>query len=205
MGWRRWSMVIKAEIVMGAHLVTRHRSTRFAVGMAGATVIIFSVVSPTTPPFYIPELAWLVSGALAAVVFSRPLARGAPLALARQAPVPAWVVVGGRYAGAWLVLGPVVALLAVAGPPAASAELALVVSGVAYAAGVGVATMIVTAVAGASTATWFGLVALVAVPGFFEVPIVDRDRVRLAAYVGWIGVGLLMSAWVTSRRRPSTR
>ena len=85
MGWRRWSMVIKAEIVMGAHLVTRHRSTRFAVGMAGAAVIIFSVVSPTTPPFYIPDLAWLVSGALAAVVFSRPLARGAPLADAVKA------------------------------------------------------------------------------------------------------------------------
>jgi len=95
---------LKAEAVLGLHLVTRHRAPRLA-GVLGLALLAAAAVSQSGDARGRSVL--LIGSTLAAVGASRLLAPGPALAAARMVAAPWWVVPTGRMVGALCAVLPV--------------------------------------------------------------------------------------------------
>lgn len=114
-------MAFKADIVLGAQLVSRHRAPRLAALLVLALLVAAAGDRPAPASARVP-LACVVVGILATVGASRLLAPGGALAAARAAAGRWWIAPAGRLLGALAVIMPLglagAALLALPGAAA---------------------------------------------------------------------------------------
>lgn len=154
-------LAAKAEMVVGALLVMRHRTVRLACSLA-LTMVILSLIQnlERTTRAYQPDTVLLIAGTLAAIAGSRLLAPGAALAASRQVATQWWLVPFGRLAGALLVVLPVVgiAVLSLGRGGAGPFQLSLVAA--IYAAAVASGVLALAPATGASAAAAAGFVAV---------------------------------------------
>lgn len=150
-------LAAKAEMVLGALLVLRHRTVRI-VGLFALTMVwSVSLRSHTTmSPHDNSSVALLAVGALATVAGSRLLAPGAALGASRRVAAEWWLVPVGRLMGAVMVLMPAVfiAVLAVAQTGVGSAALCL--GATVYVATLVSVTQALAPIVGASVAAGLG-------------------------------------------------
>lgn len=99
-----WLISLKAEALLGLHLVTRHRAPRLAA-VLGLALVAAAAVSRSGDTGGRSVL--LIGSTLAAVGASRLLAQGPALAAARMVAARWWVVPIGRMAGALCAVVPV--------------------------------------------------------------------------------------------------
>ncbi len=226
---QRWVLAFKAEMVLGFHLVSRHRAPRFA----GVLSVFFLVAVVAGRPFGVgmvsPWMALPVAGTFSAVAGSRLLAHGAALWAARSVCEAPAIAVAGRFAGGMVVIAPVAAVIAMAvtGPSHSSEPAIQIGFAVLFAAVMAGVTMAVTPALGASVASvvgmttaWVGVLSSDAVAasslwfwlsgwlphttvltGFSpaQQTAVPAALVRSAA---WLGITLGLATWLVSRQRP---
>lgn len=103
-------LAAKAEIVLGALLVMRHRVVRVVAVLALVTVLVSSVQYRDPIPLtdHLSGTTFIIAGALAAVAGSRALAPGPALAASRHVAAQWWLIPYGRLAGTLLLLLPAV-------------------------------------------------------------------------------------------------
>jgi len=150
---------VKADIVLGAQLVSRHRAPRLAAILVLVLLAAATSQNPAPGPARAP-LAVVAAGVLAVVSASRLFAPGGALAAHRAAAAPWWITPVGRLTGALLLVHP----LALAGAallvlPGASLEYLVRVSAglVLYGTAVAVGTAALTPILGSSPAAVVGL------------------------------------------------
>jgi hypothetical protein len=108
----------KAEVVLGVHLVMRHRTPRLAALLLLVVVLSTVLRNPATEGTVRgPSNLLLICGTLAAVAGSRLLAPGAALSAAYRVAAQWWLVPTGRTVGALIVVLPVVAVATMAVGP----------------------------------------------------------------------------------------
>ncbi len=95
-------LALKAEALLGLHLVTRHRAPRLA-GVLGLALVAAAAVSESGPG---ARSVLLIGSTLAVVGASRVLAPGPALASARMVAARWWVAPVGRLAGALCAVVP---------------------------------------------------------------------------------------------------
>lgn len=95
-------LALKAEALLGLHLVTRHRAPRLAA-VLGLALVAAAAASGSGPD---ARSVLLIGSTLAVVGASRLLAHGPALAGARMAAARWWVAPVGRLAGALCAVGP---------------------------------------------------------------------------------------------------
>lgn len=182
-------LAAKAEIVLGALLVIRHRTPRLAAFLVLAVVTSsFLTRGATSGPAHSQWLVFFGAGSLAAVSASRLLAPGAALTAAYRVAASWWLVPAARLVGALFVTLPFVvgAALLLGQPVDAefSTSKLVVVTGL-YAATLAAQVMALTPALGASAAAaigfmaaWFGMLPPSAVSHVVERwPIVQRALV----------------------------
>lgn len=155
-------VAFRAEVVLGALLVTRHRVARLAALLAVAVVALTLHAGSQADVGARRQAVFVIAGSLAAVAGSRLLGPGAALAGARRAAGPWWRGPLGRLVGAWCVIVPGVGVAAailvgsVAGP-----WPTIRVAGVAalHAAAIGALTLAGAPLIGSSAAASGALVA----------------------------------------------
>ncbi len=195
----RLLLAVKAEVVLGALLVIRHRTPRLMgvlvlVVVASGFLIGSSSRSGAQPPW----LVLVVAGCLAATCASRLLAPGAALAAGYRVAAAWWLVPSARLLGALLVIVPLVmcAALLVGYPTQGRVGLsALVAVASLYAAALGSLVLALTPALGASAgaamgfmAAWFGMLPPSAVSDALERwPILQRVLVWVwnSLPLGW--------------------
>src|SRR5574341_1299701 len=96
-------LALKAEVLLGLHLVTRHRALRLAA-VLGLALVAGAAVSRSGHTS--PRSVLLVGSTVAVVGASRLLARGPALAAARMVAARWWVVPVGRLVGALCAVVP---------------------------------------------------------------------------------------------------
>jgi hypothetical protein len=217
---RRLLLAAKAEVVLGAHLVMRHRTPRLAALLLLVVVLSTILRSPATD--VTERGSWnlmLVCGTLAAVAGSRVMAPGAALSAAYHVAAQWWLVPGGRLAGALLVALPIVGVTAVAVGPSqghGGEATSVLLASCLYTGAVASTVMAATPVTGSSAAAtigllmaWFGglrpsavYLTLEAVP-FIQRPLVFLWNVMPLNWraVRWIehGIsadGLVLGSWL---------
>ena len=182
-------LAVKAEIVLGALLVIRHRTPRLAALLVLA-VVASSFLAGGGPggPGHSQWLVFFGAGSLAAVSASRLLAPGAALAAGYRVAASWWLVPTARLVGSLLVTLPFVAGAALllgqpVGAGLGASEL-VAVTGL-YSATLAALVLALTPALGASAAAaigfvtaWFGMLPPSAVSNAFERwPIVQRALV----------------------------
>lgn len=156
-------LAVKAEIVLGALLVIRHRTPRLAALLVLAVVASsFLVGGGSGGPGHSQWLAFFGAGSLAAVSASRLCAPGAALAAAYRVAASWWLVPTARLVGSLFVTLPfVVGAALLLGQPVGAAysasELVAVIG--LYAATLAALVLAVTPALGASAAAAIGFVA----------------------------------------------
>ena len=159
---------LKADIVLGAQLVSRHRSPRLAAVLVLALLVAAGGYHPAPNSARVP-MAVVAVGVLAAVAASRLFAPGGALAANRAAAARWWVAPVGRLTGALLLVLP----LGLAGtaflvlPGAGLAHLIRVSIGLlVYVTALAAGTAAITPLVGSSPAAviglasaWFGVIA----------------------------------------------
>jgi len=213
-------LAAKAEAVLGAHLVMRHRTARLAALLVLVVVLATVFRNPEAQGTERgPSNLVLVCGTLAAVAGSRLTAPGAALSAAYRVAARWWLVPCGRLVGALLVVLPVVGVTAIAVGPSQGhgvEETSVLVASCLYTGAVASTVMAATPVAGSSTAATIGLLmaflgglrpsavhlALEAVP-FIQRPLVLLWNVMPLSWraVRWIedGIsvdGLVLGGWL---------
>ncbi|HWP36173.1 MAG TPA: hypothetical protein VNL18_01345 [Gemmatimonadales bacterium] len=117
------ALAFKADVVLGAQLVSRHRAPRLAALLALALLVATVADRPTPAATRVP-LACVVVGVLTAVGASRVFAPGGALAAARAAAGHWWIAPAGRLLGALAVIMPIglagASLLVVPGIPSSA-------------------------------------------------------------------------------------
>ena len=182
-------LAAKAEIVLGALLVIRHRTPRLTALLVLAVVASgFLTRGGPGGPAHSRWVVFVVAGSLVAVSASRLLAPGAALAAGYRVAASWWLVPSARLVGALFVTFPLVAGAAlVLGQPVGaefSAGDLISVTGL-YAATLAALVLALTPAVGASAAAaigfmaaWFGMLPPSAVSNAFERwPIVQRALV----------------------------
>jgi hypothetical protein len=99
-------LALKAEVILGLHLVTRHRAVRLAALLA--TAIAATAASSDPSADRVGRVMVLIGAMLAAVAGARLLAPGAALRAARMVVSPVWLAPLGRVLGAMCVIVPAV-------------------------------------------------------------------------------------------------
>jgi len=213
-------LAAKAEIVLGALLVIRHRTPRLTALLVLAVVASgFLTRGGSGSPANSPWVVFVVAGSLVAVSASRLLAPGAALAAGYRVAASWWLVPSARLVGALFVTFPLVAGAAlVLGQPVGagfSAGELISVTGL-YAATLAALVLALTPAVGASAAAaigfmaaWFGMLPPSAVSNAFERwPIVQRALVLAwnSLPLGWRatrwlergthGDGFLLFGWL---------
>jgi hypothetical protein len=148
-------LALKAEALLGLHLVTRHRAPRLAA-VLGLALVATAAASGSGHSPARPVL--LIASTVAVVAASRLLAGGPALAAARMVAARWWVVPVGRLAGALCAVAPftlgMAAMLAGSHGDAGPWRLAWVAG--AYAAVLIACTMAMASRLGASAAATLG-------------------------------------------------
>ncbi len=211
-------LAAKAEVVMGVHLVMRHRTPRLA-GLLVLVVVLSAVLRDPAGSVRGPSNLLFVCGTLAAVAGSRLLAPGAALAAAYRVAAPWPLVPAARLVGALLVVMPVVAVTTMAvGPSLGGGEVSgtVVVSAGVYTGAIASVVLAATPVTGSSVAAacgllmaWLGGLRPSAIHFALEsVPFVERPMVylwnalplnwRAARWIedGATGDGFVLVAWL---------
>jgi len=100
-------LAFKAEILLGARLALRHRTYQVAILFA-LVVFLLGAIHDLTKPVGTDRdgAVLLVSGILAVIAGSRPLAPGAALASVRHVAAEWWLIPFGRLVGTLLALSP---------------------------------------------------------------------------------------------------
>lgn len=226
----------KAEMVMGFLLLVRHRSVRLA-GVLAAAVVLLSVVSKTgrTSGEHLVDTMLVLTGTLAAVAGSRLLAPGGALAASRQAAAHCWMAPLGRLAGAFILVLPVVCIVAFSLCTAEHNPLRLTLVTALYAGAVASGVMALAPAIGATAASaaafvvvWVGAVpasdlrALLeswpllhrAIVGTWNVLPLHWRAVQLLdtgnavdglILIGWVVFGVAAASWVSQPVWPVMR
>jgi len=171
-------LAVKAEVLFGLALVTRHRAPRLAALLALAIVATAATTEPG--PGAVGNAVLLIGAILAAIAASRLISPGPAFAAARMTVSDWWVAPAGRLLGALIAVLPVclvagLALAAVAAGHVAMARLMAVVT--VYAATMAACTMAASAFMGASAAATLGFLA-----AFFGVAPPSEMAALLAAW-----------------------
>jgi hypothetical protein len=197
----------KAEVVLGALLVIRHRTPRLAALLTLVVVVSSLMVGGGSRGLEQSQwVVFVVTGSLVAVSASRLLAPGPAMAAGYRVAASWWLVPSARLIGALFVTLPLVACAAlVLGQPSGAgfgAIKVIAVTGV-YAAALAALVLALTPAVGASAgaaigfvAAWFGMLPPSAISHAFERwPIVQR--VLVVAWnslpLGWRATRLLES------------
>ncbi|MFQ5702696.1 MAG: hypothetical protein ACE5HT_01585 [Gemmatimonadales bacterium] len=157
----RLALAAKAEIVLGAHLVIRHRAPRLAALLCLVILGLVVVRGIAAGDPAEADVVLLVAGTLTAVGASRLLAPGAALAGARASGSSWWLIAAGRIVGLLLIALPLVAISAVVvGGVSRHGVAAGRLGSIAmtYAAAVAGAVVAITPLVGSSAAAAVGLV-----------------------------------------------
>lgn len=154
------ALAVKAEVVMGAHLVLRHRAPRLATLLA-LLVVVLAVLRDVgdTSGTGQAGTVFVIGGTLAAVGASRLLAPGAALAGARRVAALWWLVPTGRLIGALLVIAPIAGIAALTLGPHESGPgtIRLALIGTVYTAAMASVILACAPALGASAAAAVGL------------------------------------------------
>ncbi len=151
----------KAEVVLAALLVSRHRSPRLAAFLTLAVAGAWAWHGASSGGAEIRlGASLLAAGMLASVNASRPLAPGGTLAAAWSTGAPWWLVPAGRLIGCLLVTVPVAAVAAVAMNAPGSASVRVVLIVLLYLSAVASLVLAVTPLAGATAAAGASLVSV---------------------------------------------
>lgn len=174
-------LAVKAEVLFGLALVTRHRAPRLAALLALAIVATAATTEPT--PQATANAVVLIGAILAAIAASRLISPGPAFGAARMTVSPWWVAPAGRLLGALIAVLPVclaagLGLAAVAAGHVAMPRLMAVTS--VYATAMAACTMAASAFLGASAAATLGFLA-----AFFGVAPPSEMAALLA---GWPAV-----------------
>lgn len=206
-------MKLKAEVVLGFQLVSRHRAPRLAAALTLVLAVAMSLARSSASTPACPPLVLSLVGGLSAIACSRPLAHGAALGSARLAAAPGWMVAGGRFIGAMLFIAPLVLFISVVtghttfGFAIWRAEV--------YAGAIGMTTVGLSPLVGASAASGIGLglvalgvmgspLTVAAVPWLDQMFAPARHLEPSFGVAGMVlssAVGLGLAAWAVSRRR----
>ena len=192
-------LAAKAEAVMGALLVLRHRTSRIAGLFALLVVGGFLIVgrNDTTHPQFARGML-VVVGMLASVVGSRLLAPGAALSSARRVAAARWLVPLGRLTGCLAVLFPGIAAATLVGNGSGwSIQLGVVSS--AYAATVIALMLIATPIVGATLAASLSIAATIVgsiSPEIIATTLNTWPRVQAAVVQIW---QILPTPWLASQ------
>jgi len=152
-------LALKADVVLGAQLVSRHRSPRLAAVLVLALLVAAAGQRPAPGPARAP-LAVVAAGVMVAVAASRLFAPGGALAASRAAAARWWVAPVGRLTGALVLTLPLaVAAAALLVLPGAGVETAVRVSAavILYGAALAAVTAALTPLLGSSVAASVGL------------------------------------------------
>lgn len=155
------ALAFKAEVVMGAHLVMRHRAPRIALLLSLLFLVLLLIREQfARAPVDQVSVVLLIAGTLAAVTGSRPLAPGSALVDAWRVAAQWWVVPLGRLVGVLIVVLPIVAIATlVFGAGAFGAHgIRLMLIASFYAGAVTALIMAITPRVGASAAALLGVV-----------------------------------------------
>ncbi len=153
-------LAVKAEVLFGLALVTRHRAPRLAALLALAIVATAAATEPT--PRAIANAVLLIGAILAAIAASRLISPGPAFGAARMTVSPWWVAPAGRLLGALVAVLPVclVAALGLAALGAGHVGMArLMAVASVYATTMAACTMAASAFMGASAAATLGFLA----------------------------------------------
>ncbi len=155
------ALAFKAEVVMGAHLVMRHRAPRIALLLSLLFLVLLLIREQfARAPVDRDGVVLLIAGTLAAVTGSRPLAPGAAVADAWRVAAQWWLVPLGRLVGVQIVVLPIVAIATlVFGSGAFGSDgIRLMLVASFYAGAVAALIMAITPRVGASAAALLGVV-----------------------------------------------
>jgi hypothetical protein len=185
---RRHLLALKAEALLGFHLVTRHRAPRLAALLGLGLVVAAAVAHPEGSG----DRSVLLAGATLAVVgASRLLANGPALAAARMVAAAWWLVPVGRVLGVLSAVVPFVLGLCTlaSGAPGATGVWPLMRITALYCTAVMACTMAITPTLGASASAALGLLAVWLGGG------TPGDPLLLLA---WTLIGIGVAAWQLS-------
>lgn len=178
-------LAVKAEIVMGALLVLRHRAVRLVAVLALATVLVSSVQDqgPMPRTDHMSGTIFIVAGWLAAVAGSRALAPGPALAASRHVAAQWWLIPYGRLAGTLVLLLPAVNVAALCLRAGGSADsFATLLAVTVYSTSIAALVLAIAPALGGSAASLAGIfIVLLGSIGHFGIEPALVDRSFLAA------------------------
>jgi hypothetical protein len=99
------ALALKADVVLGAQLVSRHRAPRLAALLVLALLVAAAGHEPAPGAVRVP-MACVIVGVLSTVSASRLFAPGGAVAAARAGASPWWIAPAGRLLGALAVVLP---------------------------------------------------------------------------------------------------